>query len=224
MLYIPSDATDFATTMVKGMPFADVRVRVADSVAKMIWMAAPWRWTVGSVDPNITLVNGQSDYAFTKPSDFLYLEKSYLWDSVKYTPLKIESHIPTTSGIAGVPSRIAFIATLDKLRVDPAPQLGSGTNVLVNLYKKTYTPITTSNISTAGVLAMPDEWTWVFETGILAAAWEFSDDDRAGTCTTTSDGKFQYTGQWARFWAGIQEMRNCEKLLLQWPGLDQQKG
>lgn len=222
--YVPSDATDFATRMVKGMTFSDVRVRVADAISKTIWMAAPWRWTVGSVDPNVAIVNGTTDYTFTIPTDFLYLVRSYIWDGTTEKPLKIESTIPTASLVEGVPSRITYVDSLQKVRVDPVPRLSGTTRTLVNLYKKKATAITESNIDSPGVLAMPDEWSWVFEEGVLWKAWEFADDDRAGTSQRSSDGKFTHTGQCARFWAAVDEMRAAEKLLLQWPGIDEIKG
>jgi hypothetical protein len=211
--YVPSDATDYCATMVKNMPFMDVRSRAADTVQKIIWMAAPWRWTLGALD-NITVTSNTQDYAFTKPADFLWLERSYIWDGSKEIPLRVEAFLPPSPSTKNVPSRIAYVSSSgDKLRLYPSPQVNAN-SVLVNLYKKAYTPITETNIGVGGSLIMPDEWTWVFEAGCLWQAYLYADDARAGSAAITNDGKRQYSGQLGVFMSAIQEMREAEKPFL----------
>lgn len=220
MAYTPSSGTDFVTTMIKGMPFTDVRVRVADAISKIMWQSAPFRWTVGSLDPAITLVSNTSDYTFTKPSDFLHLLTSYIWDGQGETPLDIEASLPTDGGQAGKTSRIAHVvvSSVDKLRLYPNPIVGSGTKKLISMYKKTAPTIDATTILSAGALGIPDEYAWVFEAGCLWLGYLYADDRRAGSAVITSDGRIQYTEQLGTFMSGIEFMKHQEKLISTWPG------
>jgi hypothetical protein len=224
--YVPQTAITYCGSILKGMPFStDIGVKVADSITQMLWMAAPWRWTLGSIDPAITVVASTSDYTFTKPSDFLYLVRPYIWNGKQANALTVESYLAVTQGNLGLPARIAHIpGSPDKLRLFPTPGGDNTTRTLISLYKKNYTPITSLNISTAGALNIPDEWAHVFEAGCLWLAMVYGDDDRAGTCQTFGDGKRQYTGQHGTFQALLQEMRESEKSFLQEPVGEQIRG
>lgn len=221
--YIPQTAIDFVTSMVKGMPFTvDVGTVSADRISKIVWTAAPWSWTLGSLDPAVSIVASTQDYTITKPADFYYLERSYLWDGNKEIDLNIEASLPTLVTTPGIPSRVALIAGVStKLRFAPIPTKAY-TNV--NLYKKTYPAITSLNVATPGALILPDEWAWVYEQGMLWQAYLYADDRRAGEATISNDGKRQYTGQLGMFMAALQEMRESEKALIRSPSGDQQRG
>jgi hypothetical protein len=178
-----------------------------------MWMAAPWRWTIGSLI-SLPLATNQIDYGPTIPGDFLFLHSVSLSDGI--TPprdLEVEAAIPDNISVIGQPSRVAMAG--NSLRVSPRP--GNQPSVppnIVALYKKSAPVITDANMATAGVQVFDDEWFWVFQEGVLWRAYMYGDDSRAGGATVTSDGRIQYTGQRAMFEAGLQFMKENEKLFL----------
>jgi hypothetical protein len=208
--YVPSTATDWAALMIKGMLFTNVRVAAADKIAKIMWQAAPWSWTVGNLS-SVNLSAGTSDYTVTIPADFQTLTLAYTWDGNKKTDLMPMATLPASLPQTGMPRFVTKFAT--GLRISPKPTtLPSGvTTSIIALYKKTYTPITSGNIASAGALLMPDEWTWVFEEGILWQAYLYSDDDRAYK-------------QREAFFQALGEMKKTENLLVEEPVTDLVKG
>lgn len=211
----PSAAFDFAKTYVKNTKLDDVKVRILDDVNKYMWMAAPWRWTIGSL-PSFNLVANTQNYTVVSPGDVLYPYSAYVSDG-QLVPrsLIIEPALPTTSKLVGQPNRISMIENDANvgLRVVPVPSSFSGgnTNTVICLYKKVSPLLTSGNIGTAGVLVFDDEWFWVYQEGVLWRSYLYADDERAGNITF-ADGKIQYTGQRASFEAGLQFMRENDKL------------
>ena len=214
----PNEAFIYAKSFVKNMTLEDVNVEILDEINKMIWMAAPWRWTLGSL-PATTLVSNTSDYNITTPLDFLYIFDGYVSDGANvFRNLIFEPTLPSDVVIKGDTSRIAYMGNnLYRLY----PRLGTipaspGRQMLLR-YKKVSPEITNETQFTPGFLEMDDEWFWVFTAGVLWKAYLWADDSRAGSATV-SDGKVQYSGQLAIFRDGILQMIQREKL----PLLDQQ--
>jgi hypothetical protein len=211
--YKPRDAFDFAKLYIKNMNLEKVGVRILDDVNKMMWMAAPWRWTIGSLSA-VTLVSNTSDYTIVPPGDFLYLHSAYISDgSTPPRDLHVDPVLPSAVTVVGQPSRIAVASTTLRLAPKPGTQPTSAPNVIA-LYKKTAPTITAANMGTAGTQVFDDEWFWVFQEGVLWRAYMYGDDARAGSATVTSDGKAQYSGQRGIFEAGLSFMRQNEKLFL----------
>jgi hypothetical protein len=211
--YAPRDALTFAKTMVKSMPVDDTTVsyQILDYVSAIMWMAAPWRWTLGTLTQT-PLVAGTVDYTVTIPADFAYLETAYLTDGNTSNSLYIDSYLPAATS-AGLVTKVAHIpGSPDVLRVHPKPP-ASYTPTLVTLYKKLPTKITSSNYATAGTTGLPDQWFWVYQLGVLWLAYHYADDvQRAGLATLNSQGQVQYTGFLGGFQSGLDEMRKSEKL------------
>ena len=223
MAYAASTATDFAKLMAKSMPVQDVRVHICDEIARIMWMAAPWRWTLGSL-ASFVLAPDTQDYTFTKPGDFLYLSRAYIFDGKQNKDLEIVGTLPDAVWTPGMPSKIAYMSSGgDKLRFEPVPSASGASQRVITLYKKTYTPITVANIATAGALLFPDEWASVFEEGVLWKVYQYADDQRAGTAQVSGDGQIQYNGQLGVFMAALQVMKETEKPLLIYPGFPAQK-
>ena len=212
----PIDAFDFSKRYIKNMNLETVQVRILDDVNKIIWMAAPWRWTVSSL-PSITLVANAQDYPISLPNDFLYSLESYITDQSGGNPrdLRIEPYLPT-SGLLGQPSRISFLGnagTTGTARVFPKfGSLPPNNPIIISTYKKTAPTITPTNMTTAGALVMDDEWFHVYESGVLWLSYLYGDDQRAGSAEF-ANGTFKFTGQRALFEANIQMMRDREKIL-----------
>lgn len=213
----PQDALDFAKEFVKSMPFERVWEKVAQDASSMIWTAAPWRWSVGTL-VNTTLAAATQDFTITKPNDFLRLERCYVTDTVTSREVKPVSAIPATAILTGFPNYIAYVSgTTVRFDTLYQPLSGSGgTNYLIAWYHKSAPIINNSNLTTAGVLVMDDDWYWVYRAYVLYFAYLYADDQRAGGARVSlSDGKRQieYSGQLATCMAAIETMRNDETLI-----------
>ncbi len=206
-------AFDFSKRNIKGMPLDQIQVRLLDNVNKIMWMAAPWRWSVGTLTA-ITLVSATSDYTLAPPADFLYLIGAYIADGAG-TPrhLAVVPTIPANIVVTGLPQFIAYQGT-NTFRVSPIPgTLITPSKSLVSYYKKQAPVITAQNAQTAGTLLFDDEWFPVYTAGVQWLSYLYGDDARAGSANIDSQGKAQYTGQKAVFESGLQMMRLREPLL-----------
>ena len=215
----PIEAFDFCKRFIKNMNLDTVQARILDDVNKIMWMAAPWRWTIGAL-PNITLAANTQDYTIALPNDFLYALESYVTDQAGGTPrdLRIEPFI-ATSGIPGQPSRVAFTGTPGTngtARIFPKFQtLPTPTPVIISTYKKQAPSIkTVDDINNSGILVFDDEWFYVYESGVLWLAYMYADVQCAGSATFDSGkGSYVLTGQRGVFESNIQMMRDREKIL-----------
>lgn len=214
---VPAEALELARQFVKQMPVERV-VEVLDSVHKRIWMAAPWRWTVGVCEP-VALAAETSDFnVASSPADFLYILKAYIWDGESLTELTPEPALPSGTTQKGNPNKIAYVpGVTPKFRIHPV--FGSintaKTYRLLVWYKKTAPVLTGEDIYTAGSLVMDDEWFNVFEEGVLWKCYQFGDDPRAGN-VAMQQGQAQYSGQRAVFEDSLQFMRSVEPMLTQY--------
>ncbi len=222
--YAPSTALLYAKSFVKKMPVdtdPNINVQMLDYVHAAMWMAAPFRWTVGLVG-NTTLVNSTTDYTVADPSDFLYIEGAYVAKGNSNEYLTPVSFLTNENITPGSPALISHPA-LNTYRVSPAPTQNYNSPLYI-YYKKQRPMITTGNYTSGGVQVFDDEWFWVYQTGVLWQAYQYADDARAGGATVDQDGKTQYTGQLGIFRASLAEMRRSESLLMQWPGSVRQNG
>ena len=216
-IYRPSAAFDFVKTMVKNLPLEDIGHMILDRINKIMWMAAPWRWTLSSMT-EITLVANTQDYAIAAlPADFLYLVSAYITEGEQLRPITVVPFLPTAVGIKGTPNQIAVTGSAGAAgtaRVYPKPGASTpvGTQKIYMIYKKTAPSIKNNNQSTAGVLVADDEWFWVYESGVLWLSYAYADDQRAGGATVDASGKYQFTGQRAVFEANLALMKIREKM------------
>lgn len=217
----PVRAFDFCKRNIKNMPLEQIQVRLLDSVSKMIWMAAPWRWTVATISTSIAILANTQDYTLAPPADFLYLIHSYITDGASITrPLKIAPSLPASTTLKGEPTLIAYMGS-NTFRISPNPGTLTSTTVptpptknIISYYKKTSPTITASNQMTAGTLVMDDEWFWVYEAGVLWISYLYADDARAGSGQIDGQGRMSYSGQRAIFEAGLQMMREREPMMI----------
>lgn len=213
--YKPRTAFNKATSYLKSMPLTQIQLPLLDQINNMMWMAAPWRWTIGSL-PTVTLLSDTQDYTIALPSDYLYTTDAYLADGDnQFDTLLVEPALPADVTVVGRPKRISVTgapSTAGVLRT--ATKTGTLTSPpeIISMYKKQAPALTLATSNTAGILLFPDEWAWVYEEGVLWQAYLWGDDPRAGSISATSEGQIQYTGQRACFEAALIEMRNREKL------------
>lgn len=218
--YAPSTALQFAKSFIKRMPIdtdTSINVQILDYVASLMWMAAPWRWSVGYVG-SVPLTTGVSDYTLTDPADFLYIEGAYVTDGSSENPLSPVSFLPPDSLTYGLPSQIAHVST-NTYRVTPVPASTASTQTMLVYYKKARPIVNSGNYTTTGLLVMDDEWFPVYQNGVLWLAYQYADDARAGSATVDQDGKTQYSGQLGTFWAGVSVMRRAENTIWRYPGV-----
>lgn len=211
----PIDALDYSKNMIKRMPAEQIRVAALDQVNKIMWMAAPWRWTIGTMSP-IALVSSTQDYVQAEPASYLYLLDGYLADGANPDrALKSVSVLPATNVVVGLPTQYSLDPTTNTLRVFPKPGTlaASPTKYIVPWYKKVAPTLDAETIYTEGALEMDDEWTWVYIQGVLWLCYLYGDDARAGNVQfNLANSSGQYSGQEARFYAGLEFMRQREKL------------
>jgi hypothetical protein len=210
----PIDALEYCRPFIKNADIDAVAPRILDDISTMMWMEAPWRWTVSSLAA-IGIEDNKQDYDITLPSDFLYLIGAHLTDGQKYNQLTIESSLPK-SGVIGDAKSIALISSTLRLHPRPSilPKDASKSQTIISLYKKTAPRITRNNMTTVGVHIFDDEWFWVFNEGVLWKCYRYLDDDAAGTAKSNGEGKIEYSGQMAIFMAALAQMKAREKLPL----------
>lgn len=230
--YKPSDALLEAKVFIKSMPLdtsdgGNLQYLMVDEIASLVWLAAPWWWTVG-VMSNITLNAGTQDYAITVPTDFLYLARAVAtYDSIQ-TELETVSVLPSSITQIGTPTQCAVMAvsvstTPDTFRLSPTPP--TSYSAVANLtYKRQPPKITVANFGTVGALVLPDCYFPVISAGVLWRAYQYADDNRAGTCTCDGQGKLEYTQQLGIFQGMLAEMRRNEKTFLKYPGAPSNHG
>lgn len=218
----PVQAFDYAKRYLKNMPLEQVQVQVLDDVNKMMWMFAPWRWTINTF-PNIPIINNTQDYNITVPSDFLYIQDSYITNQQGDVPrtLHIEPWLPPGGKFGTQLSRMALVSGTPGnpgvVRFSPQPGNVPANWEAITLYKKQAPKLLASNINTPGIQVFDDEWFWVYVSGVLYFAYLFGDDQRAGSGQVDpSSGKATFTGQRGVFEANMQIMKQREKL----PGMD----
>ena len=100
------------------------------------------------------------------------------------------------------------------MRVSPKPAQVQGTQTVIGLYKKLFTPFTDSNIYTTGV-PEGDNWYHVFQSGVLWKAYQYADDQRAGDASVrANDAQVSFSGARGTFEANLIQMKEREPLLL----------
>ena len=211
--YTALTAFTFAQKMISTMVLTDVEYDVLDDICKIMWMAAPWRWTLGSLPTIGPLVSGTTDYTATKPTDFLKIQDAFLTDGSNTSDLHVEA-LTATPLQSGQPSCVYHI-TGNTWRLFPKPwtqQSGRSWNVM-GRYKKAAPSITVSTVSTAGALTFDDEYYPVFRMGVLALASSYAYDQRGGDVQfLPQSGQCQMTGYWGRFYHMLEDMRQKEGL------------
>ncbi len=211
--YTPYQAFDYCKIYIKAMPLERVQSKILDYANKALWMAANWRWTVGTLTAT-TLLSSTQDYTITDPADFNYLIHSYIADGVApVRHLEVVSALPAAVTINGNPDFIAHTTNLLRVSPNPGTLPVSPTRQILSWYKKNPPNITPSNVGTAGVLLMDDAWFWVYSELVLYYAFKYAEDQRAGSANLSSEGKWQYTGQLAIANAAIEQMKQREPLM-----------
>jgi len=214
----PADAFVYIKSYLKQMPLEDIGPELLDEINKIMWMAAPWRWTLGSL-PATTVTSSTQDYTIVTPSDFLFLYDGYIADGDKvYRNLKIEPVLASDVKVVGNVSLISRVSG-DSYRTFPKSGTlpSSPLQQMILRYKKIAPVITNQTQYTAGFLTFDDEWFHVFTAGVLWKAYQWGDDGRAGGVTLGSNGQAQYTGQLGNFKDGLRIMAEREKLPLVQP-------
>jgi hypothetical protein len=216
-LEFPITAVDYCQRLIKSMPIDQISIIAQNKVLRILWMAAPWRWSIGTLTA-IPLVSGTQDYTLAPPTDFLYLLHGIATTGDQQRHLEVLPSLPTDVKQSGQPLFYSYAGS-NTFRFFPKPIVPTSptTNVL-SWYKKTSPIITNQNQHTAGTLVMDDEWFHVFEAGLLWQFYLYGDDSRAGGAQF--DGRsIQYTGQRAVFESHIAEMKLREPLPVWNPAL-----
>lgn len=210
----PQEALDFAKRIIGNSPLddAELKYRVLQDPSDYIHMAAAWRWSVGQLTKQL-VVSGTEDYTVTDPTDLRYLVRAELRFSDGHREFLTPVHSLTASGITkGSPREISLVNSTT-VRLYPIPNYTAGLEPsLIVDYKKKNTNITAGNIGTAATLLFDDEWFHVYQAGVLAHAFMFTDNPRLGA-VTVGNQSVQFSGQWGVFQGLLVQMAQKEKPL-----------
>lgn len=208
--YTPQQALDVARRMVHGIPTSALQARVADVVNSEIWLAFPWRWTLGTLTA-VTLSDGVQDYANTH-SDFQRFVHPRLAQTnlspIEYREIGVKEYLGvelTRKGSIESIRNVAYLPVDNKFRLDFSPVITSPTVVqLQGYYQVKPTRITDSNLT--AVYTNPDQYFNVHVEGMKYWFYQLNDDPRAGTVVIARDGRKQYTGQMGAYYDALQQM------------------
>jgi hypothetical protein len=218
-VFTPNDAFAYCKTMIKSMRLEDIKLRILFDSLSYIWHAAPWEWTIGEISQSpLTITAATVDYVITVPNDFSYLQQVYVCDAANtFKPLAVRSYLPAAPQNVGEILEVAKVPGAATLRTYPkSPATIPSTNVqkIVILYKKTTPNLTASDYASTTILALPDDWFYVYCSAVLYQSYLYADDDRAGNAIYEPKGDvYRYTGQRAIVEANLQEMRQRLPLL-----------
>lgn len=225
----PNDALVSAAIMLKNQPVVQLQQSILQDASSMLWLAAPWRWSLDVVTPFVA-VGGSQDFVFTLPADWLRFERGWLQDSSKAQELQPCA----TQPVSTLPSQPVYFSYLrsgssDLIRLNGVlPPVGSGQTGNASFYAvyKKVAPDLTNTFNTPGALQMDDSYFWVYRQLVLYFAYLYGDDTRAGSATTvmSPDGKVQvqYSGQLGVAHAAIEFMRITENVSAIYPFLGNQ--
>lgn len=193
-------------------PNADHRFLAMNAANQRFHLAAPWRWSLGSLSET-NLADNTQDYTITSPpTDYLFLHQVQKWSGGQMlTPMQVVGTLPATTNVAASPTRVTvFNDGALKYRVWPKPT-GQGTNpsVLIGEYKRSTTLITSGNESTASILLFPDDYYYIYELFVLHYVLKYSHDQRAGMAQIGPSG-VAYTGVLAEAIAAVAEIQQRE--------------
>ena len=214
--YTAYDAFEYAERFISGQDLDRFLPRILDDVHRILWMYAPWRWTL-DLFPQFSLVSNTQDYTVTLPSDFLFLQEAKIADGKNIIHLHCGATFPATVNlISGAPSQISIqtVGSNSVARIFPCPgqfPVGATAQKLIAIYKKNAPKVDRETAQEAGYILLPDEYFWVYLEGVLWRAMKWAQDPRAGS-VTVQDDKIVYTGQLAEFQAAMLQMADMEKL------------
>lgn len=204
----PRKALDAAQEFVQGLPVDKdaIRLRIMDDAAKIIWMAAPWRWSVGVM--TLTQLADDTDEVTISggvPSDFLRLLWAGLISADQPQDLIIVPALPDGVPFKGQVKRItATTVSANTFRFFPVNTGFATQPYLATAYKKKHTEITAANEASAS-LVMDDEYYPVYEAFVLYYVFLYAEDPRA-------EGQFKIA------FSLLEQMRQQEPLVLNFFG------
>lgn len=216
----PSTALSYAKRFVKNgrVDDATTGVRILDDANKMLWMIAPWSWTLGALDP-VTFVDGTQDYAVVDPGDFLRIQWAARSNNDRLEQIGVVPALPVLAGHKGPPKKVSHVSTGGgnvNVRFWPVP---NSTDKSLLLYKKVTTEVTSGNQGTPGTLLFPDEFYPLYQELVLYKAWQFFGDPRAGGAQSNGQQNV-YSGQLGWVMALVREYLAGEPHLMDALGLD----
>ena len=219
----PNDALNYAKRFIGNIPLDDstIKLRLLNDASKKLWMAAPWSWSLGSLEV-VSLANDSQDVNLVGAyTDLLGLIRADLIAaSGEPKSLGVSAILPSTTIVRGLPNKLQYIAgSPNKVRLLPVPTGYSTLPVtqvpkILATYKKKHAEIdaTKAGQSYLTNFGVPDEWFWVFQEIVLLKAYQFTHDPRLGAVQVGPNG-VQFSGQFASVEAAIAEMRRNEEQL-----------
>jgi hypothetical protein len=193
---------------------------LCDQTASMVWNAADWRQSLGSLAP-FYLSPLEQDYGaplVQVPTDFLGLRTANL----VYVPTQPPSREPLhvlrqldKTDACGLPSAISYEPSVRKFRLDKLAPNGAAASAYMveGTYKRTPTKVLATDLASS-TLPFDDAYLRVFTSGLLYNYFAATSDPRAGQIQHARNGSSTCTGQLAVFLDALAEMAADEQLNL----------
>jgi hypothetical protein len=157
------------------------------------------------------IVNAQDEYTISDASDGLYIIRGELRQDDSNREYLRPVHSLAASGIIKGTPREIMLRNATTLRVHPIPAYPTGEEPTLIVHgKKRNVNIDVDNVESAAALLFDDEYFHVYQAGVLAHAFMFTDNQRLGAVTVAGQN-VQFSGQWGVFQGLLQQMISREK-------------
>ncbi len=210
--YLWSDIKTFVAPFVQNIPTSSLDVVAADRVSRIMWRAAPFRWTLASLTA-ITLTDATQDFALSN-TDMYYLVRGRLTNT-SVTPNEsvaldivewLEPALNFTQGMYYIQA-CSMIATTTTVRLDTAISVPSGTTIK---FQGEYQTNPTKIAAMSTTINFDDNYVDVGIEGMKWAYMVLAKDPRAGGATVNSSGQKVYQGQYGILFEAFDYMKKAE--------------
>lgn len=210
--YTWSDLLTFIKPVVSSIPTSSLDAQACDRVNRIMWRAAPFRWTLANLTA-ISLTNEVQDFALTN-SDLFRLVRARI-TRTDTTPDEantldiVEWLEPTLNWVQGMYSirACSMIATTTTVRLDTAVSVPTGVTLQLD---GEYQTVPTKITATTTTIVFHDDYIDCAQEGLKWAYMTLAKDPRAGGTTYSSQGQRVYAGQYANFMAALDDMLRSE--------------
>jgi len=205
----------FVKPYVASIPTGTLDVLACDRVNRIMWRAAPFRWTQANITA-VSLTDTAQDYALTDTNLYRLLRARITRTDISpnlSSALDIlewlEPTLEVSNGMYAIRA-CSMIATTSTVRMDVAVSVPSG---VAMSFRGEYQIVPSKVTTTTGtIIAFPDDYIDCAIEGLKWVYMVLAKDVRAGGANTTSKGDRVFTGQYATFMALLDEMKEAEQL------------
>lgn len=213
--YTYQNHVDFVKAFIRNVPITSIDSQACDAVSNIMYARYPWRFTLKTMSPVVSLSDGNQDYSGV-PSDLYRLVRARIVRTDvtpdEYQELIVKKWIGPELAVPiswpGFRSVCIVDETAAVFRLNAAVNIPSGMTLELHTGYQ-ITPTKIGDVQLAGTCWFPDHWAQVFQAGLKWKFYEYLDDKRAGS-VVIQGGHMMYTGQLAVFMALLDNMAGVE--------------